>query len=152
MRAHGTIYLVRPDWVGEDEDIDQATVKSYESARSFLRVAPELWRLAGNDKCAASIDALLNRLYERDEIVMTAAEIEELLRLLDGIEDALVGTIVDNENWHVLPEMLPGLWTRTKSLHLEDSGGDLAFEISGMSWLRNILREARDKDLLVALD
>lgn len=152
MRAWGAIHLIRPDWVGEDEDRDEAVVESYEPARSFLQVAPELWRLAGDDERAAAIKALFERVYEREPIVMYSAEIEELLGLLDGLQDALIGQVVDEQHWRVRPELLPALRVRTKRLDLDQNEGELGFEISGVSWLQKILREARDQGLWVALD
>lgn len=156
MKAWGAIFLIRPDWVGNEEDLEQATVETYEPARSFLRVGPELWRLAGNHERATAIETLLERVHERDDVVMTADEIKELLRLLDGIEDALVGRVVD-EQWMVQPEQLLDLRSRTKTLDLDERRGHLALHAVGEGMgnicsLRAILREARDRGLLVALD
>ena len=156
MRAWGTIYLVRPEWDGDDEDMDDAVVEEYEPAKSFLEVAPELWRRAGNHERAATIEALVDRVYERQRRWMTASEIEELLQLLEGVEDALVGTVVD-EHWMLRPEQVPELRKRTKYLHLDENRGDLAVSgvaagISDVYSLRAILREALVRGLLISLD
>lgn len=156
MKPRGTIYLIRPDWIGEDEDLEQAVVESYEPVRSYLQVAPELWGLAGDDERAAAIKALLGRVYERDDVVMVTAEIEALLGLLQGLQEALVGTVVD-ERWMVRPEQLPALRVRTKTLDLDESRGELAVHavgeaLYGVLWLQKILGEARDKGLWIALD
>ena len=156
MSHWGSLYLVRPDWVGDDDDLDQAVVEEYEWAKGFLRVAPELWQLAGYDERAAAIKTLVGKVYDRERYWMTATEIEELLGLLDGIEDALVGTVVD-EQWMIQPEQLPRLRVSTKTLDLDEQRGHLALHAVGegighVCSLRAILREARDRGLLVALD
>ncbi|MCG8416530.1 MAG: hypothetical protein MJE77_01145 [Proteobacteria bacterium] len=157
MRGRGgSIYLVRPDWDGDYENMDQAVVEEYEWARHHLRVAPELWRLAGQDQRAADIKAIIRCVYERDRCWMTSDEIERLLQLLDGLEEALVGTVVD-EHWMLRPEQLPKLRARTKHLDLDDKRGELALDavaegISDVRSLRAILRDARDRGLLLSLD
>ncbi|MCG8423131.1 MAG: hypothetical protein MJE77_34950 [Proteobacteria bacterium] len=156
MRAWGSLYLVRPDWDGPEEDRDEAEVEEFEYARRFLRVAPELWRLAGDHERAATIEALIDQVYKRERRWMTASEIEELLQMLNGIEDALVGTVVD-EHWMLRPEQVPELRARTNFLHLEESRGELAVSgvasgISDVYSLCAILRKARDRGLLVSLD
>ncbi|MCG8421408.1 MAG: hypothetical protein MJE77_26110 [Proteobacteria bacterium] len=155
-KAWGTICLVRPDWDGEDENMDQAVVEAYEPAKSFLEVAPELWRLAGDDERADRIEALVDQVYERDRRWMTAEEIEQLIRWLDGIEAALVGKVVD-EQWMVRPDQLPALRAHTKTLDLDERRGELACHAVGegigdVCSLRSILREAVDRGLLISLD
>ncbi|MCG8422161.1 MAG: hypothetical protein MJE77_29920 [Proteobacteria bacterium] len=152
MKLWGTIYLMRPDWDGSDEDIDRAVVEAYEPVKSALDVAMDLWRLAGDHERAAAIEALLEQVYDRDNVTMTKAETEELLRLLDGFEDALFGNVVDKEHWIILPELLPELRACTTYLDLDENNGELGLEISGVLWLQKILREALDRKLLVSLD
>ena len=155
MKPWGTICLVRPDWDGDSEEMDQAVVEAYEPVKSFLDVAPELWRLAGHDERATGIETLVEHVYERERRWMTAPEIEKLLGLLEGLEDALVGEVID-ERWMVLPEQLPKLRYRTQSLNLDENRGDRALHavgegLYGVMWLQKILQEARDRGLLVSL-
>ena len=156
MEPWGTIYLVQPDWDGDDADMDQAAVEAYEPAKSFFDVAIELWQLAGDVDRSATVERLLEQVYSRKRCWMTATEIKEFLRLLEGLEDALVGTVVD-ENWRVTPEQLPRLRACTETLDLGESRGEAAFSgvaegIAQVCSLRSILREAVDRGLLISLD
>ena len=156
MARWGSLYLVRPDWDGDDETVDEAVVEECDYAKHFLRVAPELWYLAGHEDRAEAIRSLVFRAYERQQRWLTASEIEELLRLLEGVEDALVGSVVD-ERWRIPPEQLPELRVRTEYLDLNESRGELAVSgvaegISHVCSLRTILREALARGLLVSLD
>ena len=156
MATWGSLYLVRPDWDGDDESADEAVVEECDYARRFFRVAPELWRVAGHEDRANAIRSLILRAYERPQHWITASEIEELLQLLDGVEDALVGTVVD-EHWMLRPEQLPDLRKRTKYLALDEARDEralhgVALGISDIRSLRTILRNARDRGLLIAFD
>ena len=156
MKPWGTIYLMRPDWDGSDEDIDRAVVEAYEPVKSFLDVAIELWRLADDDKRASAIESLLEDVYEREQVIMTTAETNELLQLLEGLEAQLVGKVIDDK-WMVQSNRLSELRARTETLNLDESRGHLAVHavgegLCGVLWLQKILREALERGLLVSLN
>jgi hypothetical protein len=155
-RYWGTIYLIRPDWHGDPEDVADSVVESHRDGPSHIHVAIELWRLAGDEDRARKVEDLLERVNERDNPVLGTAEIEELLQLLAGLETALDRSVV-GPDWRVPAERLPELRGRSKLLDLDESRGSLASAgvVEGMSRvdaLRNILTDAYDRGLHVSLD
>jgi hypothetical protein len=148
----GTLYLVRPGYNGENgEDV----IDAFDHARGNFEAAMELARLAGLDDRAAQIKQVLLRAYSRQPRVLNRQDIDELLALLDGLEDKLVGPVVD-KNWLVRPEQLPELRKRTTTLELEESRGDTAIHgvsegMARIAALRFILQKAKDANLDVAV-
>src|SRR5262249_31990019 len=86
-RHYGALYLVTP---GQPD-----VLETYDDARSHIDVAKELWSLAEDDARAGAIANVVDRAYERESRTLVAADIDELLALLDGLEDALARTITD---------------------------------------------------------
>jgi hypothetical protein len=150
----GTLYLVQPDWNGPEDRLDLSVVEAYERSKSSLDVARELWRLAGNEERAANIDRLLELGYSRPRRFINGAEIDALLEDLEGLEDALIGTVVDDEG-KLSPEQLPDLRRTTKTLWLDESRGDLAIwgveeAMQQVQELREILLRAKELGLNVS--
>ena len=153
---YGTLYLVTPGGTSDPERMHEDVVETYQHGRSHIDVAKELWSLAGEDAPAKAIDAVVDHAYERAPHVLVAAEIDELLGLLSGIDDVLRRTVVDND-LKIRPERMPEIRRRARLIDAGEERGDLA---SGAVWegltrvwaLRNILKEARDRGLDVALD
>src|SRR5687767_10190462 len=93
--AYGTLYLVRPDSEPDDQD---AVVDAIERVRSAIDVAKELWQIAGRPDRAADIKRAIDDGYEPEGCLIRTPTIEELLRLTDGLEDAVrVGVPLDAE-------------------------------------------------------
>jgi hypothetical protein len=146
-----SLYLVRPDFPKSDSVIDE-----FDGASRLIEVAMDLARIAGDDERALKIDGVWLRPYMREPRVLRSEDIDELLQLIDGLETRLIGTVVD-EKWRVRPEQLPELRARTKVLALDDSrgGAELHAVGEGMSdviALRNILQEAKDQGLYIAVN
>jgi hypothetical protein len=122
-RHGGTWYLVPPGWQRQPDDVvDDGIEESYEDGRSDLYVAMELWGLAGDAERVKQIDAVLDRAYERPEHILNAADIDELLALLDGLEGRLVGTIVDQQH-KTRADQLHELRRRTTMFDLDERPG-----------------------------
>ena len=131
-------------------------VASYDDGPGYISTAVELWQLAGNEARASEIVTLLDRANERDYAALTSSEAAQLLHLLDDLEIGLKASVVD-QDWNVPTARLPELRQRTKMLDLDEERGELARAgvLEGMSSviaLRNILSEAVDRGLDVALD
>jgi len=156
-RHLGTWYLVPPGWQRPPEDAsDYGFVESFEYGRSHLRAAMELWDLAGDPGRGKQIEEVLNRAWRRPEPILNAADIDELIALLDGLEDRLVGTVVD-ERFKTRADQLPELRRRTTMFDLEERPGfDVENSIGegigrAQAALEN-LRHARGAGLEILLD
>jgi hypothetical protein len=155
-----SIYLVLPDWHGDIEDVHDSVVDALLHGPRYIRVALELWRLAGQDERAAKIKAVLERAYQNDNTgfspILNTTDIKEFYDLLDGLDDALKATWL-NDKWQVFPELMPEVRRRTTTLDLDDLQGHLASEgvsegLGDVHSLRDFLKQALDQNLHVALD
>jgi hypothetical protein len=155
-RHYGALYLVTPGQPDDPDRWHERVTDTYDDARSHIDVARELWSLAEDDARAGAIAAVVNRGYERDNRTLTAADVDELLALLDGLEGALARTITD-ENLNLRDEHLARVRQRAQLIDVDEGRGSLASHavlegISRVSALRHILRTARERGLDVALD
>jgi hypothetical protein len=152
----GTVYLVRPGWK-RDAEHDEDVVDAFDHKVSSFDQAVELWRLAGDDARAAKIEAILEQSYTNHNDALNDAQIDELIALLDGLYKALQGSVLD-EHGNTPADRLPELRQRLKTINLgEESGHVLTAEIGCVAagnvyGLRNILLEARERGLHVALE
>lgn len=147
----GTFYLVHPGW---DGNFDDGVVDEVPHGPSHIDVATELLRLVGEDSRASLIDAVVTRAHRRDPSILEASDLDELIGLLEGLEQGLVGSIVDAD-WNVRPDQLDSLRLRTSTL---DLGGEPVKARAGVGEgmgrvgsLRNVLARARAANLHVAL-
>jgi len=111
--------------VSDTDPPEVEVIDSYDKAYGFVEVAMELWRLAGrNDRATAIHDVIVSRVdYEPSRL--ERAQIHELRDLLDGLEQALVGTLTDEE--HLLSAAkVEELRGHAKTLDLSDTFGSLA--------------------------
>jgi hypothetical protein len=150
-----SIYLIRPEWHGDLEDTEDYVVDALLHGPRFIRVARELWQLAGSDERAAKIKAVLRRGCERVGRILYTEDIKEFYDLLDGLDDAIKATWL-NDKWQVLPELMPEVRRRTTTLDLDDLEGHLASEgvtegLGEVHSLRDFLKQALDQNLHVAL-
>jgi hypothetical protein len=158
-RNWGTWYLVPPGWKRPPEDAsDYGFVESFEYGRSYLEAAIELWGLVGDSERVNQIEAVLNRAYQRSrsEPILNAADIDELIALLDGLADRLIGTVVDEER-KIRREQLPELRRRTTMFDLDENAGyvvenALLEGIGRAEAVRDNLQHAREAGLEILLD
>jgi hypothetical protein len=151
-----SIYLIRPDWRGDPDDAHEAVVDSLPNGPTYIDVAIELWRLAGNEERAAKVYALTTRAFGRGNKALHTEEIREFHDLLLGLGDALRQTVVDSESM-IAPERLPEMRRRTTLVDLGEHRGDLAVygiseAIGQVCELECFLKKALDRGLYVALD
>jgi hypothetical protein len=157
-RDWGTWYLVPPGWQRPPEDAsDYGFVERFEYGLSYLHAAMELWELAGDPGRVKQIDAVLDRAYQRSrsEPILNAAEIDELITLLDGLEDRLIGTVVDQQH-KIHRDQLPELRRRTTMFDLDEIPGYVVENAIGegigrAQAVRDNLRHARDAGLEILL-
>jgi hypothetical protein len=155
-RNWGTWYLVPPGWQRPPDDVVEDGVEEiFEYGRSYLRAAMELWGLAGDPERIKQIDAVLDRAYQRPEHILQAADIDELIALLEGLEDRLIGTVVD-EHRKIRRDQLPELRRRTTMFDLDENAGYVVENalLEGMGRaeaVRDNLRHAREAGLEILL-
>jgi hypothetical protein len=151
-----SIYLIRPDWHGDPDDAHEAVVDSLAKGPTYIDVAIELWRLAGNEERAAKVYTLSTRAFGRVNKALHTEEIREFYDLLDGLDDALKEALLDDK-WQIPPERMEEVRRRTQFLDLDDLQGHRGSEgategLSQVHGLRDFLKEALDRGLYVALD
>jgi hypothetical protein len=156
----GSLHLVAPDWTGDPDASDaEAVVDSCRYGFSHISVAVELWRLVGDEERAARIESVVSRAFG-DSVdtpvgILKTADIEELLGLLEGLQDALRGSVVD-ARFQVSAAQLPELRRRTTLLNFNE--GDHVAEdgvAEGMGRVTELmmwLRRALDGGLHVAIE
>jgi hypothetical protein len=120
-----------------------------EHALTHLTNAALMWRMIDPDK-AARLERMLNEELRvppgQTSLRLRRDQVERLVELLDDIETAAVGTIID-QDYHVLPdkvdevnELVPGLAVLTT-----DSDGRPLYvldKITEIEWLRAFLETA----------
>ena len=153
---YGPLYLIKRGVTSNPEAKHEDVVETYEHGRSHLDVAKELWSMAGDEAKVDAISAVVRRAFGRDDPVLYSADIEELLGLLAELGDVLKRTIVDDD-LNIRPERMAEIRMRAKLIDVGEERGKLASAavwegLTRVSALRNILKEARDRGLDVALD
>lgn len=151
-----SIYLIRPDWQGERDDLHEAVVATLSHGPRYIQIALELWRLVGQEDRAEKIEALVELAHERNYHDLNARQIEQLGALLEGLDDAIKRSWLD-DRWQILPHLLSEIRRRTSSLDLDDHQGHLASEgvsegLASVHDLRDFLKRALDQGLHLALD
>lgn len=135
---------------------DVEVLETYEIAYGFIGVATELWQLAGRADRAKEIDGVVTSAYELEPPQLTITHQRALCSLLDGLENALVGTVTDEQ--HMLTrEQISPLRERAKVVDLDESWGvDACFAIQSalvyVDHLRDILDEALALDAVILFD
>jgi hypothetical protein len=119
------------------------------NAGTYLNNALVFWRMLDPDK-AALLKQMLNeelRVPQSEGLLrLRRGQVERLVKLLEGIETAPVGRIM-NKSYHVLPDQIdyvnkhaPGLAVRTT-----DGEGNVLYvldRITEVEWLRAFLDKA----------
>jgi hypothetical protein len=154
-----TLYAVRPLPGTDDLDEDAEVVDQSRYGWEFLKQAITLWRLVDSNR-ADAIEAIKDRalLDATDkELRLYPQDLHELVRLLAGIEDAIVEAGIVDRHWRVPAERLEELAKRVPAMNLTterslDSKTHALGEVmvNAIS-LRNFLSDAVKAGCVVAL-
>ena len=153
-----TLYAVRPD--PATGTLDDAEVTSeFKYGWDFLEQAITVWRLVDKDR-ADEIEAIKDRasLAAGDgEIRFYTEDLHQLVRLLTGIEDAIVTAGIVDRHWRVPAERLaelarqvPGMDLTTER-SLASKTNALGEVISNVIFLRNFVSNAVSAGCVVVL-
>lgn len=144
-----TLYAIRPDPVsGSLEDAEVVDRSRY--GWQFLEQAITLWRLIGSSR-ADEIETIKDRASiaaDGGEIRFDAADVRELVRLLAGIEEAIIAAGIVDKHWRVpldrleeLARAVPAMDLKTeRPLHAKASA--LGEVMINAVFLRNFLSDA----------
>ena len=154
-----TLYAVRPDPETGALDADQVVEESKYGWR-FLEQAVTLWRLVDNAR-ADEIEAIMHRasLAAGDgSIRLESDDLRELVRLISGIEDALIGSGILDSEWHTPAEQLEELAKRVPAMDLEtertlqNKRSALAEVMMNAISIQNFMSFALDSGCIAVLD
>lgn len=105
-----TLYALRPDPVTGSLD-DAEVISESRYGWQFLEQAVTLWRLLGNAR-ADEIEAIMDQASVAagdGELCFHASDLHELVRLLAGVEDAIIAAGIVDQHWRVPAERLEEL-------------------------------------------
>ena len=151
-----TLYAIRPDPVTGSLD-DAEVVSESRYGWQFLEQAVTLWRLL-NDTRADEIEAIMDRasLAAGDgEIRFYTPELHELVRLLTGVEDAIIAARIVDTHWRVSPDRLEELSKRVPAMDLKterplhSKTSALGEVMSNAIFLRNFLQNSLNAGCVV---
>jgi hypothetical protein len=144
-----TLYALRPD--PETGSLDDAEVVDQSRyGWQFLEQAITLWRLLDSDR-AEAIETIKDRASlaaDGGEIRFHAPELRELVRLLTGVEDAIIAAGIVDQHWRVPPDRLEELAKRVPAMDLKtersvhSKTNALAEVMINAVFLRNFLTDA----------
>jgi hypothetical protein len=153
-----TLYALRPD--PETGSLDDAEV--IDQSRygwQFLEQAITLWRLVDKDR-ADQIEAIKDRAAlaaPDEESRFYARDLHELVRLLTGIEDAIIAAGIVDRHWRVPPDRLEELVKQVPAMDLtterslDDKTHALGEVMINAVFLRNFLSDAVNAGYVVVL-
>ncbi|HEX3475670.1 MAG TPA: hypothetical protein VHT91_11640 [Kofleriaceae bacterium] len=154
-----TLYAIRPTPGTESLDDDAEVVDQSRYGWPFLEQAVTLWRLVDNGR-ADEIEAIIDRasLAAGDgELRFYRPDLHELVRLLTGIENAIIEAGIVDQHWRVPAERLEELAKRVPAMDLTtkrslDSKTHALGEVmSNAISLRNFLSDAINAGCVVVL-
>jgi hypothetical protein len=111
------LYMVDPDRPDHGDLSDSpagTTVAVMDHGWGVVQVAEELWRLVDPER--ADRLAAWQRRANAQDLRLGADEIRELLELLEGLPEAIVGPVVSTKGWLLAPEQLAGLRERAPTI------------------------------------
>lgn len=86
----GSIFYVPRDWNGDEDTLHEVVVESHVRQTSSFGKTQALWRIAGREDKAATIDRILNRAYREDRPkVLIEQDLLELEEAFAGLEEGL---------------------------------------------------------------
>jgi hypothetical protein len=154
-----TLYAVRPDPETGALDDDAAIVEQTKYGWQFLEQAATLWRLVDSAR-ADEIEAIIEQATHAagdGELRFHRPELEALVRLLSGIDDALVGSGILDSEWHTPAEQLEELAKRVPAMDLktertlQNKRSALAEVMMNAISIRNFLKHALETGCVVVL-
>lgn len=113
-----TLYALRPDPLTGSLD-DAEVIDEFEYGWQFLEQAITLWRLVDNHR-ADQIKAIKDRaaLSAPEESRFDTEDLRELVRLLTGVEDAIVAAGIVDGHWRVPADRLVELAKQVPAMDL----------------------------------
>jgi len=152
-----TLYALRPDpSTGSLEGAE--VVDEFKHGWQFLEQAITLWRLVDEDR-ADRIKAIKDRaaLAAPEESRFYPEDLHELVRLLAGVDDAIVGAGIVDRHWRVTADRLdelarrvPGMDLKTER-SLDDKTHALGEVMINAVSIRNFLSNAVNAGCVVVL-
>lgn len=103
-----TLYAIRPDPTTGSVDDDAEVINQSKHGWDFLKQAITLWRLVDTAR-ADMIEAIKDRVVLAagdGEVRLEAEDLRELVRLLCGVEDAIVDAGIVDKDWRMPPDRL----------------------------------------------
>jgi hypothetical protein len=153
-----TLYAIRPT-PGTDSLEDAEVVSQSKYGWEFLKHAIMLWRLVDNAR-ADEIEAIKDRLLRTahdEELRIETNDLHVLVRLLTGVDDAIVAAGIVDQHWRVPAEQLEALAKRVPAMNLtterslDDKTHALAEVMINAVSIRSFLSNAADEGCVVVL-
>jgi hypothetical protein len=107
------LYMIDPDRPDPDDLTGESpgtTVAVLDHGWGVVQVAEELWRLVDAER--ADRLAAWQRQANAQHLRLGADDIRELLELLDGLMQEIVGPVVSIKGWLIAPEQVASLRAR----------------------------------------
>lgn len=146
----------------ENEPDEFDVIDSYDKAYGNLVLARELWRLAGRDDRAEAIEDVILDAHDHKPPRLDREHIVALRNALEGLEDALVGPVIDEQHMLSMDKVnelrsRPEVLDLHEVMDLDESRGDLAREavmeaLIYIDNLRGIVDEALAADAQILFD
>jgi hypothetical protein len=153
-----TLYAIRPSQEGDvPDEAEVANTSRY--GWQFLEQAVDLWRLVDGVR-ADEIDRIIDRTSRaagEGELRFDRVDLEALVRLLSGLEDAIVAAGIVDQSWRVPADQLGTLAKRVPAMNLtaerslEDKTHALGEVMINAVSIRNFLSNAIDAGCVVVL-
>lgn len=153
-----TLYAIRPEPDVDSLD-DGEVVAQSRYGWQFLEQSVTLWRLV-DARRGDEVERIIDRAAAAagdGELRFYRQDIDELVRLLSGIEDAIAAAGIVDQHWRVPAEQLEELAKRVPAMDLtterslDDKTHALAEVMINAVSLRNFLLNALDAGCVVAL-
>jgi hypothetical protein len=112
-----TLYAIRPNPItGSLDEDDAEVVDQSKYGWAFLEQAVTLWRLVDNAQ-AEQIEAIMARAARAagdGELRFYAEDLRELVRLLTGVDDAIIAAGIVDRHWRLPADRLEELASRVR--------------------------------------
>jgi ATP phosphoribosyltransferase len=152
-----TLYALRPDPVTGSLD-DAEVIDESKYGWQFLEQGITLWRLVDKDR-ADQIKAIKDRAARSapEESRFYAEDLRELVRLLTGVEDAIVAAGIVDGHWRVPADRLEELARQVPAMDLtterslKSKTNALGEVMSNAISIRNFLSDAVNAGCVVVL-
>jgi hypothetical protein len=154
-----TLYAIRPTPGTDSLDEDAEVVDQSRYGWQFLEQAVTLWRLVDSAR-ADEIEAIINRatLAAGDgELRLYHPDLDALVRLLTGVETAIIDAGIVDQHWRVPAERLEELAKRVPAMDLttdrplHNKRSALGEVMMNAVFLRNFLSDAVQAGCVVVL-